>query len=200
MIPADTIGGAVLTSIRCVPGDAVMGLANAILGPGPPDGLTVVVAEGDEGWDVVDAGSEIGCESPDGVDRCTLYGADEYLTDGLPVPPVPFPPTSADIVGVADVTSEVRAWTGAETDPTVILQLISDQVVDPDDALEAPPTDDRVDIGGVTLVVIVVPQLDDSVLSTTSATWISPTGSEPIVLATSWLTCARGIAGPDLCV
>jgi hypothetical protein len=82
----------------------------------------------------------------------------------------------------------------------VILQLISDQVVDPDDALEAPPTDDRVDIGGVTLVVIVVPQLDDSVLSTTSATWISPTGSEPIVLATSWLTCARGIAGPDLCV
>jgi len=94
----------------------------------------------------------------------------------------------------------VRTWIGTETDAAAIQAIILDQVTTPDD--EAPADVRRASgVGeGLDLLVVEVPAMDDSIRSTTWATWIDTGAATPVRRAFAWVTCARGIAGPDLCV
>jgi hypothetical protein len=194
----------VVDRVVCVEGEAFVSIASLLFGERrAPDGGGDLLVAGDEGWNGTGGGTSFDCTDPiaDGINRCDRFGVEFELFEAtLPIPPVSMHATSPEIVGVRDETSTVRGLAGDETDPAAIATLITDEVVDPDDAAEAPPTVRQEPVGDLTLLVIDVPQLDDSILSTSWAIWIDSDGPRPIVRATAWETCARGLAGPDLCV
>ena len=64
-----------------------------------------------------------------------------------------------------------------------------------------PDTADRLGYGGVNLLVVQIPQLDDSVSTETWGVWIEALEETAgVVHAWSWFTCAHGVAGPGLCI
>jgi hypothetical protein len=190
---------AVIGAVVCVPGEAFVTFTPVWLQSGPPDGGGMLLVEGDEGWNSTGFGTSIGCNDlPDGVDRCDEFGVEDELFDAaLPIPPAGL--WTTDIIGVQDVTADARGWVGGETDPAAIADLVLARVGDPDAADEAPPTQQVVEMAALTLVVVEVRHLDDSIASTTHALWIDPTRSEHMIRATSWTTCARGVTS-GLCV
>jgi len=197
-------GSTVTTGIVCVPGEAFFSIGAVFLQPGPPDGAGVLIAVGDEGWDTVNVGTSIGCDDPgDGVDRCALYGVEFELFEALlPIGPAAMLTEETDINAIGDDTATVLAWVGAETDPAAIDALIVDQLTDPD--AEVAPTIGRSSAvgyrGGPNLLIVEVPAMDDSILSTTWAVWIDTGPPATVIRVLVWDTCARGGTGPDLCV
>ena len=196
---------AAFTGLVCVPGEAFLTYSQVFLQPGPADGGGMLIVEGDEGWNTTGGGTSIDCAGwPDGVDRCALFGVQSELFEAnLPIPPLDLLTRSPDIVGVTDRTAEVRRWIGDAVDPAVVEATIAAELVDP--AAEVAATVRRSDLlwfGLSSIVVIEVPALDDSVQSETWAVWVGDGDRRGslVIRATSWTTCARGIAGPDLCV
>ena len=130
----------------------------------------------------IDFGTSIDCAGrADGVDRCASFGVESELFEALlPIPPIDLLTTATDIVGVRDETATARAWVGAETEPPEIEGLIFDLVVDPE--AEVPATvRSATGVGfgdGFNLLVIDVPAMDDSILSTSWAAWIRPGSSD----------------------
>ncbi len=195
---------AVTTAIVCAPGEAFMSIGSVLLQPGPPDGGGALLVEGDEGWDTLDFGTSIGCGGwPDGVDRCALFNVEFELFEALlPIPPDNMLTLATDLIGLRDETATVAGWIGAETDPAGIDAIIVDQLTDPE--AEVPPNISRangVGFGGaMNLLIVEVPAMDDSILSTTWAVWISAGSPASVVQVFAWETCARGLAAPDLCI
>lgn len=204
LITASSVGPAVTTGAVCVPGEAFLTNSAVLLQSGPPDGGGALVSGGDEGWDIRDFGTSIGCDASfDGVDRCALYGVESELFEAvLPIPPIEALTTAADLVGMTDQTAAVRSWVGAETDSAAIESLVFAELNDPD--AELPATKRRAigvsDAAGLDLLLVEVPAFDDSILSTTWAVWIDTRPPATVVKAYAWQTCARGLAGPDLCI
>ncbi len=102
---ASVVSPAVITGAVCVPGEAFLTNGSVFLQPGPVDGGGALVAGGDEGWDVRNYGTSIGCDdSFDGVDRCALYGVAAELFDAvLPIPPIEAL-TSTDNIAMSNET------------------------------------------------------------------------------------------------
>ena len=209
LLAASPTGGpgasAAMTGIVCRPGEAFVSIGSVILQPGPADGGGALFLEGDEGWDTAGFGTSLDCVGwSDGVDRCELYGVELELFEALlPIPPANALPAVADIVGMRDDTVTVAGWVGAETDPAAIDALIVAELTDPE--AEVANTITRVngigDGGGLNLLIITVPAMDDSILSTTWAVWISAGSPSSVVQAFAWETCARGIDGASgLCI
>lgn len=198
-------GSVSVTGVICAGDEAFVGIGTALFGPEiAPDGGGVLVADGDEGWAQLGNGTSIDCAGwPDGVDRCALFGVDGELFEALlPIPPVPvLGEPSTDVAGVADRSAEVESWIGDTTDPAAIETIVTDQLVDPD--AEVVATTRRTDTllsGGLRLLIVEIPQFDDSVLTETWAIWIDTSDSDTVVTAFSWATCARGVTGDGLCV
>jgi hypothetical protein len=197
------VSPAVVTSIVCAPTEAFVGFSTVMLQTGPPDGGGVLLVESDDGWSSFGPGTSYGCDDlSDGVDRCDEFGVEYELFDALL--PIPSPdltgPTDA-VPGVVDRTAEIEAWIGDATDPAVIDSIVVDRLFDP--AAEVPAIArraDRLGDGGVNLLVVQIPQLDDSISTETWAVWIGALEETAGVRAWSWNTCARGIAGPGLCI
>ena len=195
---------AVVTSIICVPGEAFVGISTVWLQPGPVDGGGVLIVEDGDGWFSYGSGTSYGCDDlGDDVDRCDTYDVEYELFDALL--PIPSPDTigATDAVpGVTDRTAEVRGWVGDTTDPAVIDSLVVARLFDP--TAEAPAIvrrADRLGYGGVNLLVVQIPQLDDSVATETWAVWIGALEETAGVTdAWSWVTCARGVTADGLCV
>jgi hypothetical protein len=204
LIAAARVAPAVTTGIVCVPGEAFLSHSAVFLQPGPPDGGGILVIEGDEGWDSSGAGTAFACDDlGDGVDRCTLYGVEFDLFQAvLPVPPNAQLTAATDVGGMRDETTTALGWIGtAEMGPEAIDALIVDELTDPE--AELAPTVSRASAVGfdqLTRLLVEVPAFDDSILSTTWAFWISGGSPSTVVQAYAWETCARGLAGPDLCI
>ena len=119
-----------------------------------------------------------------------------------PLPSVPvLGETSVDIVAVTDETAQVETWIGDTTDPGEIETVVVGQLVDP--AAEVPAitrVDTNVQSGRYRLVVVEIPQLDDSIATETWAIWIGSSEQTRGVTAFSWSTCARGVTEDGLCV
>lgn len=195
------LGPAVTTGVVCVPGEAFLTYSSVFLQDGPADGGGVLLVEGDEGWNSTGGGTSIDCAGwDDGVDRCELFGVEfELFEASLPVPPSSVLPPSTDVVAVRDETAAVRAWVADATEPAEIDAIVVAELVDP--TAEAPATESRapgLSSGRLDLLVVDVPQLDDSIGSSSYAVWISTEGGG-VVRATAWETCARGVTG-GLCV
>lgn len=198
-------GALPVTGIICRRNEAFIGIGSALFGPGiAPDGGGILATSRDGGWTVLDFGTAIDCAGqPAGVERCALFGVEADLFEAvLPLPPVPvLGESSGDIVGVTDKTAEVEAWIGGTTDPSEIEAAVVGQLVDP--AAEVPATTrtaGALQSGRYRLVVVEIPQLDDSVATETWAVWIGTTEQTRGVTAFSWATCARGVTDDGLCV
>ncbi len=204
IVAAANLGPLPVTGLACAGSEAFIGVGALLFGDRQaPDGGGILVGSGDEGWNAIGGfGTSIDCDGwPDGVDRCALFGVESELFEALlPIPPAELLTTSTDIPGMNDETATVRTWIGTETDPAAIEAIITEQVTSPD--AEVPADVKRAaDVGGgLDLLVIEVPAMDDSIRSTTWATWIDTGASEPVRRVFAWTTCARGIAGPGLCV
>jgi hypothetical protein len=204
LISAALASPAVTTGVVCVPGEAFLSNSAVLLQPGPADGGGALVAGGDEGWDVLDYGTSIGCDVDfGGVDRCVLYGVVFDLFEAvLPIPPIEALTTATDIVEMSEQTVAVRSWVGSEADPATIETIIFDELNDPE--AEVPATTRRAvgvgDMANLDLLLIEVPALDDSILSTTWAVWIDTDPPATVAKAFAWQTCARGMAGPGICI
>lgn len=198
-------GALAVTDVICRGDEAFLGVGASLFGPGvAPDGGGILAATGTEGWDVVDFGTSIDCSGQaDGVDRCALFGVESELFEALlPLPPADvLGTTSVDIVGVSDRTADVEAWIGGVTDPAEIEAIVTGRLVDPE--AEAPAVTRRADtlqFGRLQLLVVEIPQLDDSIATETWAIWIGSIEETSGVTAFSWSTCARGVTGDGLCV
>ncbi len=197
-------GTAVMTEIICYPGEAFLSIGSVLLQPGPADGGGALFLEGDEGWDTAGYGTSFDCTGwSDGVDRCELYGVEYDLFEALlPIPPGDVLSSVTDIVGMRDDTATVAGWVGAETDAAAIDALIVAALTDTE--AEVPNSITRTNgigyMGALNLLIIEVPAMDDSILSTTWAIWISAGSPSSVVQAFAWETCARGLAGPNLCI
>jgi hypothetical protein len=195
---------AVMTGITCRPGEAFLSIGAVLLQPGPADGGGALFLEGDEGWDTAGFGTSFDCAGwSDGVDRCELYDVEFELFEALlPIPPNSLLTSVTDIVGMFDDTANVAGWVGTETDAAAIDALIVAELTDTE--AEIPNNVSRANgVGydsGLNLLIVEVPAMDDSILSTTWAVWIAPGPPASVVQAFSWSTCARGMAGPDLCI
>jgi hypothetical protein len=210
IIAAADLGPLPATGLVCADGEAFVGIGTLLFGEQrAPDGGGLLVANGDEGWDIIGGpGTSIDCAGwSDGIDRCALFGVEAELFEALlPVPPSELQTTAVDIVDVRDETATALTWIGEETDPAAIDAIIVDQLVDP--GAEVPATVMRAEdvgfgTGAVNVLVIEVPEMDDSIASTTWAVWISSREGETAasdVRMFAWETCARGLAGVDLCI
>ena len=204
LITTVAISPAVTTGAVCVPGEAFLTNSAVWLQPGPPDGGGALVTSGDEGWDVRDFGTSIGCDTSfDGIDRCALYGVESELFEAvLPIPPIEALTMATDLIGMTDRTADVRSWVGSETDSAAIETLIFAELNEPD--AELPATKRRAIAvsyaADLDLLLVEVPALDDSILSTTWAVWIDTAPPATVVRAYAWQTCARGMADPDTCI
>jgi len=204
LIAAARVAPAVTTGIVCVPGEAFLSHSAVFLQPGPPDGGGILVNEGDEGWDSISRGTALDCDDlGDGVDRCALYGVEFDLFQAVrPVPPNAQLTAATDVVGMRNETATALSWIGAaEIGPAAVDALIVDELTDPE--AELAPTVSRASGVGyeqLNLLIVEVPAFDDSILSITWAFWISASSPSTVVHAYAWETCARGLAGPDLCI
>lgn len=210
IIAAADLGPLPVTGVVCAGNEAFVGIGTLLFGDQrAPDGGGLLVANGDEGWDIVGGpGTSIDCAGwPDGVDRCALFGVESELFEALlPIPPNELHTMATDIVDVRDETATAMTWIDGETDPAAIEAIILDQLVDP--GAEVPATVLRADDVGfgdpaVDALIVEVPEMDDSIASTTWAVWISVRRGETTasdVRMFVWSTCARGLAGTDLCV
>lgn len=198
---AAALAPAVVTGVVCVGDQAMMTLGPVLLQNGPADGVGLLLANGVEGWNLIDAGTALECGGyPDGVDRCAVFGTG--LSEAvLPIPPIDLltPATDAtDVVEVADRTEPARSWAAGSADLVGVEAAIRLQLVDP--AAQPPATvrvADRFRPGVAGLVVVELPAPDDSIRSTAWAIWVGDGGA--ILRATAWVTCARGVAG-GVCV
>jgi hypothetical protein len=205
IIAGANLGPLTVSDLVCAGPDAFIGIGPLLFGEQrAPDGGGVLVVNGDEGWGAIDFGTSIDCAGwADGVDRCASFGVVSELFEALlPIPPIDLLTTATDIVGVRDETATARAWVDAETEPPEIEGLIFDLVVDPE--AEVPATvRSATGVGfgdGFNLLVIDVPAMDDSILSTSWAAWIRPGSATPLSKVFAWETCARGLAEPGLCI
>ena len=109
---------------------------------------------------------------------------------------------ATDLIGMTDRTADVRSWVAAETDSAAIENLIFAELNEP--GAELPATERRaIGLGyaaDLDLMLVEVPALDDSILSTTWAVWIKTGQPATVVKAYAWQTCARGMADPDTCI
>lgn len=200
LVSTAEIEPAVMSALVCVPGQAFLSFSSVFLQPGPADGGGTMLEDGDEGWNSYGGGTSFPCDDPvaDGVNRCEAFGVEFELFEALlPLPRSSVLPGSTDVVAVTDATATVRGWVGTETGADAIESIVVAQVSDPD--AEVPATSRRAAYlsWGLGLVVVDVPAMDDSVASTSWAVWI---GANGVVRATSFDTCARGLAGVDACV
>ena len=198
-------GALPITDVICRGDEAFLGIGTALFGPGiAPDGGGILAATGDEGWAVLDFGTSIDCANqPDGVDRCALFGVEVELFEALlPLPPTEvLGDTAVDVVGVTDRSADVEEWIGDVTDPGEIETIVVDQLVDPDAELPASTRRaDRLQFGRLQLLVVEIPQPDDSIATETWAFWIGALEETSGVTAFSWSTCARGVTGDGRCV
>ena len=192
-----------VTGVACADDGAFVSVGTLLFGDQrAPDGGGYLLTGGDEGWVSSGGGTSFDCVV-DGIDWCERFHVESELFNAvLPIPPVDLLEASADIVAVTDEYDAVRLWVGDADDPAVIDSIVIAELFDPD--AEVPALARRTDgLGGgqLNLLIVEVPQLDDSVRSVTWAVWIGALEENPGVLAaTSWATCARGVAGPDLCI
>ena len=209
--PMATILGAIdpgsvsVMGVICAGDEAFVGIGTALFGPEiAPDGGGVLVAGGDEGWASLSSGTSIDCAGwPDGVDRCALFGVEGELFEALlPIPPVAvLGEPSIDVTAVTDRTAEVEDWIGDTTDPDDIDAIVTEQLVDPDaEVVATTRRTDELFSDDLQLLIVEIPQFDDSILTETWAIWIDTSGSDTTVTAFSWSTCARGVTGDGLCV
>jgi hypothetical protein len=187
-------------SLVCAGTEAFVGVGTLLFGDTvAPDGGGVLVGSGDEGWDVIGGfGTSIGCGGwPDGVDRCASFGVESELFEALlPLPPGDALAPSAGVIGVRDETPTVQGWIAGETDPAAIEGILRAQLDDPDAEVAATV---RWAIGpgaGLDLLVVEVPQFDDSVQSESWAVWFR---DGAVTKAFAWTACARGVTD-GLCV
>ncbi len=199
-------GPAVMTGAVCVPGEAFVNNSATLLQPGSPDGGGSVVEQAANGtWTSLGGGTSSPCDSfDDGADRCGAYGlevGDELFDALLPIPPIGGGSATADVVGVRDLTAGVRAVIGSSTSAADIGAAVAaafrDGTEDPAPTVE---TFGQFGWWNVELVIVTIPAFDDSVLSTTYAIWVGVAPNEPVVHAVAFETCARGLAGSDLCI
>jgi hypothetical protein len=208
LVTAALPGPAVMTSAICVPGEAFVGNSAVLLQPGPADGGGVLVQRAADGtWTSNGGGTSYPCDDalPDGLDRCELYGlaaGEDLFQAVLPIPPIGGSSATSDIIGMRDATADVRAAAGAATSATDIGNAVAAAFRQGTDD-PAPTVLTFADFAfiGVELAVIEVPAFDDSILKTTYAVWVRvPAAGEPVAYAFAFGTCARGLAGPDLCL
>jgi hypothetical protein len=196
-------GPAVMTGAVCVPGEAFVNSSATLLQPGSPDGGGSVVEQAADGtWISLGGGTSSPCN--DAVDRCGPYGleiGDELFDALLPIPPISGGSATADVVGVRDLTTGVRAVIGSSTSAADIGAAVAaafrDGTEDPAPTVE---TFGQFGWWNVELVIVTIPAFDDSVRSTTYAIWVGLAPNEPVVHAVAFETCARGLAGSDLCI
>jgi hypothetical protein len=208
LVTAALPGPAVMTSVICVPGEAFVGNSAVFLQPGPADGGGILVQQaGDGTWTSNGGGTASPCDEaiPDGLDRCALYGlaaGEDLFQAVLPIPPLGGSSATSEIIGMRDATADVRAAAGAATTATDIGNAVAAAFgQDAEDPAPTVQTFGDFAFIGVELAVIEVPAFDDSILKTTYAVWIRvPAAGQPVAYAFAFETCARGLAGPDLCI
>jgi hypothetical protein len=208
LVTAAFPGPAVMTSVICVPGEAFVGNSAVFLQPGPADGGGILVQQAADGtWTSTGGGTDSPCDEaiPDGRDRCALYGlaaGEDLFQAVLPIPPIGASSATSDIIGMRDATADVRAAAGAATTATDIGDAVAAAFrQDAEDPAPTVQTFGDFAFIGVELAVVEVPAFDDSILKTTYAVWIRvPAAGQPVAFAFAFETCARGLAGPDLCI
>ncbi len=213
LVEVAAVDPAVVTGLVCVGDEAFVRHSPVFLQDGPRDGGGVLlVTEADGTWSSSGGGTAFPCDDPvaDGIDRCVSFDAESDLFEAvLPIPGEAAQPGTTDIVDVNDATNDVREIVEAQnesfdpTDAAEVGDLIADWYRDqdgPDPSVDLYP--DLGD-GNLTLAIVELPALDDSIQSTTYAAWISTTDDdqfEPVARVVTWMTCARGLAGQDLCI
>jgi hypothetical protein len=206
LIDAADIDYAVPTAVACAGDEAVVSFSGVYMQPGSGDGLTVLMTKGDEGWKRFDYGTSLDCSGyDDGVDRCALFGVQGELFEALsPIPSPAHLPAQQNYVAVREVTDDVQAMTAGAPD----IDAISDAIVaaltpaEPE-AVPAVTRNDNVYFNQYSLLVVDVPQLDDSTASVTWAVWITtetPEVPSQVHRAYAWNNCARGVADSQTCV
>ena len=106
-------------------------------------------------------------------------------------------------LGVIDRTAEVEGWIGDVGDPAVVDSIVVERLFDPD--AEVPAVAVAVPTGSATEVSTCSWSRSHNT-TTRSAPRRGVSGSErsrkppAVVHAWSWFTCARGVAGPGLCI
>jgi hypothetical protein len=206
LIDASEIEYAVATSIACAGDEAVVSFSGVYMQPGSGDGLTVLITKGDEGWNRLDYGTALFCSGyEDGVDRCALFGVDEELFEALsPIPSPEHLPAQQNYVAVREVTDDVQSMAADATDLDAITEAIVTALTPAEtETVPAVARHDSVYFNQYTLLVVDVPQLDDSTASVTWAVWITtetPEVPSAVHRAYAWNNCARGVADSEHCV
>jgi hypothetical protein len=201
---AAELAPAMTSGLWCVGTEALLTHSAVFLQPGPVDGGFVLLSNGDEGWNWLDRGTSLDCAAiDDGIDRCALFDVDGELFGGHPVPPAEAAAAQVDAIGVADEADAIRAIAGDATDvDTVVDRIVA--ALSPADAEVAPTVTQLVDAGwSEQALVVEVPAMDDSILATVHHVWITPPvdgRGVNVAGAYTWQRCARGVAGPDLCL
>jgi hypothetical protein len=191
------------TGAACVADDALLTYSGVYMQPGSGDGSQILLARGDEGWNMAASGTSITC--PGVPDVCERFGVDDELLQAIS--PIPSPEQLAaqsNYVAVREVTSDVRAMAADAPDLDAITEAIVAGVTAADSESEpAVARHDGVAFNQYSLLVITVPAADDSVAATTYAVWITtetPEAPSEVHRAYAWDNCARGVADSQTCV
>lgn len=204
IVAAADLGPSAAAGVWCAGTEALVDVASVLLQPGPADGGRALLSNGAEGWNLVDTGTSLDCAAADGTDRCALFGSTGELPGGLPIPRPALLGPQEDVVGLRDVTDDVRAMAGPATDVGDITDAIVASLT-PDDA-EVPPTitfTPDPSGRGVDALAVEVPLLDDSTRASVHVVWISQAaGAQPaaVVRAFEWTLCSRGVADATTCI
>lgn len=203
---AAALGPSTVAGILCVDTEALLTYSAVFLQPGPADGGLALLSNGAEGWNLVNSGTSLDCDGyADGIDRCTIFGVDGELFGSLPMPSAGLAAAQALAIQVTDSTAAVTglAANAGATDVDAIVDAITVSLT-PDEPEATPVVTLRRATGwGLDALLVEVPALDDSIRATVHHVWLDPGGDgQPaeIVRAFTWGQCARGLAGPDVCI
>lgn len=201
---AAELGPSTVGGLRCAGSEALLTYSATWLQTGRPDGGLGLLSFGAEGWNLLDTGTYLDCATvDDGIDRCALFGVDDELRSGPPIPPASVLPSQIDAVGVRDETVAVAAMAAGAADVGGIVDAIV-AALTPSESEARPTVTVADDAGwGYAVLAMEIPLLDDSTASSNYVVWIRPGsdgGAAEVTHAFAWYRCARGVADGDLCV
>jgi hypothetical protein len=200
---AEVVRPLAVTGAACVADDALVTYSGVYMQPGSGDGGQVLLARGNEGWNMAASGTSITCPSVPTV--CERFDVDSELLEAIsPIPSPEHLSAQSNYVAVREVTSDVRGMAADAADLDAITDAIVAEVTSADS--ESDPVvarHDGVAFNQYSLLVITVPLPDDSFAATTYAVWITtetPEAPSAVHRAYAWDNCARGVADSQTCV
>jgi len=187
----------------CAGDSAMITVPPVLLQYGSENGLGYVLERAGEGtWSTSGGGTTFMCPHDSIRSACEALGVDDadLMFAPLPIPPWGSIGAREHDLDPVEITADIQNLTGDARTPDEIGAAVVAQYFAGDSTHSMPPFWD-VD-AALGLVLVDIPQADDSIGSERYAVWYRPTddGTPVVERAYRIASCSRGVAAPDMCV